>query len=94
MHAYVGWVERVKHQHQVIRLAGPQYRLERRWYLRGSFYLLAGTIAGDLIFSAVLPAHAWHQIQPEIQTIRTYIFNVTWVIIGHYFGSSERRGDA
>src|SRR5262249_17224060 len=64
--------------------------VERGWFLGVFLAILVLVIVGDLTGSALLPAHAWAQLKPEIAEIRTYWFQVTGVILGFYFGKTVR----
>jgi hypothetical protein len=64
---------------------------ERSWFLGVFLGLLALTLIADLAGSAWLSTHAWTQVKPEITTIRTFLFQVTGVIIGYFYGSTSRR---
>jgi len=60
---------------------------ERSWLLGIVLGLLVLTLVVDLADSAWLSASAWAQVKPEIANIRTFLFQVSGVVIGFYFGS-------
>jgi hypothetical protein len=66
--------------------------IERSWFLAVFLGLLMLTIVIDLAGSALLSPGAWAQMKPEVTDVRNYMFQVTGVIIGFYFGTTVRRG--
>jgi hypothetical protein len=64
--------------------------LERAWFLAIFLALFVLTIFADLAGSAWLPAASWSQMKPEVQDIRTFLFQVVGIIIGFYFGTRRR----
>jgi len=67
--------------------------IERGWFLIAFLAMLILTIVLDLAGSALLSARAWAQMKPEVTDVRTFLFQVTGVIIGFYFGAAVgRRG--
>jgi len=65
--------------------------MERAWFLGVFLGLIALTIGADLAMSAWLPAQSWAQVKPEVADIRTFLFQVSGVIIGFYFGETVAR---
>lgn len=64
--------------------------VERGWFLVVFLAMLMVTIVIDLAGSALLSAPAWAKMRPEVAEIRSFLFQVTGVIIGFYFGSTMR----
>jgi hypothetical protein len=64
---------------------------ERGWFLRIFLGLLVLTVAADLAGSAFLPTATWTQMKPEVADVRTWLFQVTGVVIGFYFGTNFER---
>ena len=75
----------------VLILDDRLYQLERGWCLRIYLSLLVMVVLADLVGSALLPAHLWMQMRPEVQSIRTSLFQVGVVIFAYYFGMSQGR---
>jgi hypothetical protein len=68
-----------------------RHDLERTWLLAVFLALFVITILADLAGSAWLPAAAWAQMKPEVQDVRTFMFQFVGLIIGFYFGTRQRR---
>jgi hypothetical protein len=67
-----------------------RHDLERAWFLAVFLALFAITIFADLAGSAWLSGIRWAQMKPEVQDIRTFMFQVVGIIIGFYFGTRRR----
>jgi hypothetical protein len=59
---------------------------DRSWLVRMLLSLLSFTLVANLASAAWLSAHAWAQVQPEFGSVRDFLFQVTGIILGFFFG--------
>jgi hypothetical protein len=62
----------------------------RGWFLIVVLFILPAVIVANLASAVWLSDHAWGRVKPEIAEIRSFVFQISLVIVGYLFGRDSR----